>query len=197
MRALKIISGILATIVAMVAIPLLVVGAGMFSLTDGDGADLPTISATTSGRALTFGHVDLEFDGDSRWDDFEQVTVGVEGEDLFIGVARSDDVNRFLGTDLTPSQVDIWLRESSGADPAVEVDVDGLWTAVVMNSDGSRGVDAEVNVTLPATPVRIAGTAVLGAGAMAAIGSTLLFIVAFRRPTATPLPSVQREPEPV
>ena len=196
MTAVKIISGILATIVGMVAVPLLVIGAGVFSLADGEGAELPSISATTFGRAMSFGHVDLDLDGQSSgWEDFDRVTVGVEGRDLFIGVATSDDVDRFLRSDLAPSQTDIWLSESSGTDPVIDVDVDGRWTAVVMNSDGSRGVDAEVNVTLPATPVRIAGTAVLGAGAMAAIASALLFVVAFRRPAAGPPPAAQREPE--
>jgi hypothetical protein len=196
MTLVKIVSGILGFVVAIVAIPLLVVSAGMFSLADGDSVSLPTISATTSGRAMTFGEVDLDWDG-SVVDDVEKISVAVDGDDLFIGVGRAGDVDRFLASDLPPRSVDIWLEKASGFDPSIAIDTEGLWTAVVMNTDGSRGVDADVSVTLPATPIRIASSLTMGAGAMAAIAATLLFIVAFRRPTPQPEPVVERQPEPV
>ncbi len=197
MTFVKIISGVLGFVVAIVAIPLLVVSAGMFSLADGDDVTLPTISATTSGRAMTFGEVDLDWDGSVVIDDVEQIGVAVDGDGLFVGVARTADVDRFLATDLLPQSVDIWIEDASGSNPAIEVDTDGLWTAVVMNTDGSRGVDADVSVTLPSTPFRIAGSLVLAAGAMAAIASTVLFVVAFRRPRPRPQPAEERQPEPV
>ena len=197
MTFVKIISGILGFVVAIVAVPLLVVSAGMFSLTDGDTVTLPTISATTSSRAMTFGEVDLDWDGSVVIDDVEEISVSVDGDDLFIGVARAGDVDRFLATDLPPRSVDIWLEDASGSDPTIDIDTNGLWTAVVMNADGSRGVDAEVSVTLPATPIRIASSLILGAGAMAAIAATLLFVVAFRRPQPQAQPVVEHQPEPV
>ena len=198
MTFVKIVSGILGVVVAMVAIPLLVISAGMFSLTSGDDATLPTISATTSGRAMTFGEVDLDWNASTtRFDDTERITVAVEGDGLFIGVARSSDVDRFLSTDRSPESVDIWLDADSGSDPSIDIDTEGLWTAVVMNADGARGVDAEVTVTLPATPVRIASSLIMGAGAMAAIAATLLFVVAFRRRQPEAQPVVERFPEPV
>lgn len=197
MTVVKIISGILGVIVAMVSIPLLVISAGMFSLTDGDAATLPTISATTSGRAMTFGEIDFDWDGSVTIDDAERISVGVDGDDLFIGVARSSDVDRFLATNRAPTSVDFWLDEDSGTDPTIDIDAEGAWTAVVMNTDGSRGVDAEVTVALPATPVRIASSLIMGAGAMAAIAATLLFIVAFRRPQPQRQPVIERQPEPV
>jgi len=193
----KIISGILGFVVAIVAVPLLVVSAGMFSLTDGDGVTLPTISATTSGRAMTFGEVDLDWDRSVVIDDSEEISVAVDGDGLFIGVARADDVDRFLATDLSPQSVDIWLDDASGSDPTIAIETAGRWTAVVMNADGSDGVDAEVSVTLPAAPIRIASSLIMGAGAMAAIAASLLFVVAFRRPQAQPQPAVDRQPEPV
>ena len=197
MTLVKIVSGILGFVVAIVAIPLLEVSAGMFSIADGDSVSLPTISATTSGRAMTFGEVDLDWDGSVAIDDVEEISVAVDGDDLFIGVARAGDVDRFLATDLPPRSVDIWLENASGSDPSIAIDTEGLWTAVVMNTDGSRGVDADVSVTLPATPIRIASSLIMGAGAMAAIAATLLFIVAFRRPNPQPEPVVERQPEPV
>ncbi len=199
MTFVKITSGILGAILAMVAIPLLVVSIGMFSLTDGDEAVLPTISATTSSRAMTFGEVDLDWDGSiTTLDDVDHISVTVEGDDLFIGVARSIDVERFLDTGLPPTVVDIWADADSGPDPAIAIDPDGVWTAVVMNVDGTTGVDADVTVSLPATPIRVASVAVMGAGAMAAIAATLLFIVAFRRPRpAAVQPTPERQPETV
>lgn len=197
MTVVKIISGILGFVVAIVAVPLLVVSAGMFSLADGDVVTLPTINATTSERAMTFGEVDLDWDGSVAIDDLEAISVSVDGDELFVGVARAEDVDRFLETDLPPQRVGIWLEDASGSDPTIDIDTDGQWTAVVMNADGSRGVDAAVSVTLPATPIRIASSMILGAGAMAAIAATLLFVVAFRRPQPAPQPVVEREPEPV
>ena len=197
MTIVRIVSGILGFVVAIAAIPLLVVSAGMFSLADGDTVTLPTISTTTSGRAMTFGEVDLDWDRSVAIDGLEGISVSVDGEDLFVGVGRADDVDRFLATDLLPQSVDIWLENASGSDPAIDIDTSGLRTAVVMNADGSRGVDAAVSVMLPAAPIRIASSLILGAGVMAAIAATLLFIVAFRRPRPQVEALVERQPEPV
>jgi hypothetical protein len=197
MSFVKIVSGILGVVVGIIAIPLLVVSAGIFSLADGDEVTLPTISATTSGRAMTFGEVDLDWDGSVVIDDVEEIRVGVDGDELFVGVARSADVDRFLATDLPPQRADIWLDRASGSDPAIDIDTEGLWTVVVMNADGSRGVDADVSVTLPATPIRFASSLIMGAGAMAAIASTMLLVVAFRRPRPQAQPVVERQPQPV
>ena len=114
MTLVRVISGILGFVVAIVAVPLLVISAGMFSLTDGDDVTLPTISATTSSRAMTFGEVDLDWDGSVVVDDFEEISVAVDGDDLFIGVARAGDVDRFLATELPPQSVDIWLDDAAG-----------------------------------------------------------------------------------
>jgi hypothetical protein len=197
MTFVKVISGILGFVVAIVAIPLLVISAGMFSLTDGDEVTLPTISATTSSRAMTFGEIDLDWDGSIVIDDVEEISVAVDGDGLFVGVARTNDVDRFLATDLPPQRVDIWLDDASGSDPVIDIDTEGLWTAVVMNADGSRGVDADVSVTIPSAPIRVASSLIMGAGAMAAIAATLLFVVAFRRPRPQAQPVVERQPEPV
>ena len=53
-----------------------------------------------------------------------------------------------------------------------------------MNTDGTPGVNADVTVTIPSGPIRLAAGAILGAGFVTAGLSALLFFVAFRRPTA-------------
>ncbi len=197
MTIVRVISGILGFVVTIVAVPLLIISAGMFSLADGDDVTLPTISATSSGRAMTFGAIDLDWDGSVSIDDAEEISVTVDGDSLFIGVARADAVDDFLATELPPDRADIWLDAASGTDATIDIDTGGTWTAVVMNTDGSHGVDAEVSVTLPATPIRIASSLIMGAGAMAAIAATLLFVVAFRRPRPQEQSVVERQPEPI
>lgn len=96
--------------------------------------------------------------------------------DLFVGVAPTVDVERYLDgvaharvsdagagprlttTDgaappVTPDELDMWLASDQGRGTVTATwpVTDGSWTLVTMNSDGARGVDAEVAVgaTLP------------------------------------------------
>ncbi len=101
-----------------------------------------------------------------------------DGEELFLGVARADDVDRYLAgvahatlTDLggdgpsydmtdgaapstAPADADIWRTSTSGTgELAITWPVDeGTWTVVAMNADGSAGVEADMaaGATLPA-----------------------------------------------
>ena len=99
-----------------------------------------------------------------------KVTASVPaGEQLFVGVARADDVDRYLAgvahatlTDVAgapaydtvdgaapstaPEDAGIWRTFTSGTgDLAVTWPVDeGTWTVVAMNADGTAGVEAEV-----------------------------------------------------
>lgn len=97
---------------------------------------------------------------------------GNDGKPLFVGIARSEDVasylrrsNHELVTDVSydpfradyrelaggakpakPASQDIWAASAHGrGEQALTWDVeDGHWSVVVMNEDGSRGVDARV-----------------------------------------------------
>ena len=100
------------------------------------------------------------------------------GETLFLGVARTEDVDRYLAgvahatlTDVVgapsydtstgsaprsaPQALDLWRTSTSGTgELSVTWPVDeGTWTVVAMNADGSAGVEAAevaAGVTLPA-----------------------------------------------
>jgi hypothetical protein len=95
------------------------------------------------------------------------------GKPIFVGIARTSDVADYLrgsahdvvtdveyspfdadystrkgaGTPAPPAQQGFWAASSHGVgDQALEWDVDdGDWSVVVMNADGSRGVDAGIS----------------------------------------------------
>lgn len=133
-----------------------------------------------------------------------------DGKPVFVGIAHRDDVSRYLArsahatlTDVNydpfepsyrtvggarrpapPAEQDIWVASANGAGTrTVTWDVkQGNWSVVVMNADGSAGVDAGVSagVTLDfLTPVAW-GT--LGGGLLlTAVAGGLLF-AGLRRP---------------
>jgi hypothetical protein len=116
------------------------------------------------------------------------------GKPLFVGVARTRDVDAYLrgvsrsevsdvdyspfsaryvqhaGTrrPTRPAAQDIWAAQGSGA---LKWDVhSGDWSVVVMNADGSRGVSAAVSAGAKVPSIATVGYGTLGLG--------LLFIIA-------------------
>jgi hypothetical protein len=123
-----------------------------------------------------FASRELDVNGDFDWflDRGPELRVAAESsKPLFIGIARSDDIERYLSgvaydevTDLdldpfaitterhtgtsdlaAPSSQTFWAASVQGTGPQT-LSWDGgygQWAVVVMNADGSPGVDAEVN----------------------------------------------------
>ncbi len=137
------------------------------------------------------------------------------GEQLFVGIGPSSDVSRYLdGVDYDevtdfgwgwssvkyrhmdgsmpatpPGDQDFWVAEQEGAGTlTLDWDiVDGNWTAVVMNADGSAPVRADVglgarfDILLPiGIGITVGGVILLGLG--------ILLIVLGARKSATPQP---------
>lgn len=124
---------------------------------------------------------------------------------LFVGIARSADVDRYLaGVDHTvitefwkdevenrdggsppsaPGTQSFWAVSDSGAGPRTVVwdPSDGSWTVVVMNADGRPGVaiGADLGAKVPALPWIALGVSV--AGALFLAGGALLILGAVRR----------------
>jgi hypothetical protein len=122
-----------------------------------------------------------------------------DGKPLFVGVARTSDVERYLaGTDYTtvtdfrtspfhaeyadhagsgapvpPAERPIWDDSVQGdGNQRLDWDVkDGNWSVVVMTADGSRGVDTEVSAGVKLSFLGPLGWAAMG-------GSALLLLVA-------------------
>jgi hypothetical protein len=150
-----------------------------------------------------------------------QVTPNTD-EPVFVGVARTQDVDAYLGStaratvaDLDyepfkvdydlhagdapptpPSTQDFWAASAQGADKqTVAWDVEeGNWSVVVMNADGSRGVDAGVSAGVDVPLLATIGWASLGGGALLLVAAGGLFFAGARPPRTRPEPVGGLEP---
>jgi hypothetical protein len=132
---------------------------------------------------------------------------------VFVGIAHSEDVDAYLrGTDHTtlrdvdfmpfepeyrqhpgtrlpaaPASEPIWAAEAHGAGrQSFTWDAKpGAWSIVVMNADGSRGVDAEVKAGANVPILGTAGWGLVAAGLVLLIGTGAIVFVGTRaaRPT--------------
>ena len=134
-----------------------------------------------------------------------RVTPATAGSPLFVGIARSSDVDRYLagvnhtvisefwgdkvepvgGGRLTspPGAQHFWAASStgSGARTVTWKPVGGSWTVVVLNADGRPGVaiGADLGARVPTLPWIALGFFV--AGAVLMVGGVLLVVSAIRR----------------
>ena len=67
---------------------------------------------------------------------------------------------------------------------------DGDWTIVLMNTDGSRGVDADIDLGAKLSFVLWVAIGLLIGGALVVVGSTALIVLAARRPRPPLAPPV-------
>jgi hypothetical protein len=205
---------------ALVAIAL--IGLGGFGLwadgqKDGDGfVSTSTERFTTSTHALRTENLDIDLDGPG-WltssDAFGSARLEATARNdkrIFVGVARTEDVERYLSraghatvTDIHSSPFKADYRTSPGGAPATEPweqefwaaasygtgtreltwDVDsGDWSVVVMNADGSPGVDAGVRAgaELPFLPAL--AWSFLGGGIVLLVAAGGLFYLGAGRP---------------
>lgn len=133
-----------------------------------------------------------------------RVTAETTGGPVFVGIGPSDDVDAYLvdverstllevpatgpvyrddGTEApatAPAEQDFWVVQRSGDDPELTWAVaDGDWTAVLMNADGSAGVEADVKVgaEVPALGTIIASLWI-GAAILLVSGAVLVAVPA-------------------
>lgn len=169
-------------------------------------------------HAVTSEHIDLGLDvREGDWVPFDDLgTVRIEatapgGEDLFVGIGPSRDVDGYLegvahhrvdevsmrpfevdyramageATPAPPAEQPFWAASATGEDLRWDVE-DGDWTVVVMNPDGSAGVRADVSVGIKTdllAPIAI-GLAI--AGLLALVVGAVLLIAGLRGATPTP-----------
>ena len=174
----------------------------------------------TGSYAIASGPLDLDLDGiESLVEDTDLGRVRIHpesngGEPVFVGIARSDHVNRYLRgtahttvTDIdggafglsldptyrdsagkerpaTPAGRDLWVASASGTgEQTLEWKArDGDWSVVVMNADGSRGVDTSVSAGAKLPFVGPVGWTALGVGVVAAAIAAGLLLLGFRGP---------------
>jgi hypothetical protein len=212
MKAGKIIVGILSGLIAIVAMGLIVGGVALSwaygTQRDANGfLTSPDYGLATSGYALVSGDVDLASHPGDWWPSgLADVSFDVQsnqGNDVFVGIGPSDDVDAYLGTvtrsevtrlgvrgsDVSYHQLDggapaappgdetFWVASSAGAGmQRLTWDVDqGSWSVVVMNADGSAGVDVDleagvrISILLGVAISMIIGGLLLGAAATFAL----------------------------
>ncbi len=170
----------------------------------GDYLTSDAVDARSAGHALTVEEIDLDgLSGDWLLGTARARVTGADGGALFIGVASTEDAKAYLdgvaystvddvddiayvehagGTpSAAPGELDIWTVQASGAGTqTVRWEPEGGdWTVVVMNADGSAGVDvrADVGATAPILPraVRWLVAASVVSGTFGAL--TLIWVV--------------------
>jgi hypothetical protein len=178
----------------------------------------------TRSAALVSENLDINLDG-AEWlvnhDHYGRLRLKAasrDGKPVFVGVARTRDVERYLGGvahstvsdveldpfDATytshggarrakpPARSRIWAASATGnGRQTVTWDVkDGDWSVVVMNADGSRGVAADVSVAAKSQLVLWAslGAVVVGL-ALGALAALLIWLGARRPPQPPAVPA--------
>jgi hypothetical protein len=179
--------------------------------------DAHRFSADT--RALATENLDADLDG-GDWvvepGDLGKVRLEAESRDgkpLFVGIARTTDVERYLngvphttvhdveagpfdsfdadytrhagnGRPASPEHADIWAASNQGSGlQTVDWEIeDGDWSVVVMNADGSLGVDADISAGADVPFLNELGWTALGSGSFALILGIGLIVLAIRRP---------------
>jgi hypothetical protein len=213
-----------AAVLAIVATVLL--AAGAISLwgdaqRDDDGY-ISTDREHVSTTAYALASDDLDIHGDAPdWlfdgDDFGTVRLSAQSRDgkpVFVGVARTSDVERYLagtayttvtdfdtspfraqyddhaggGTPVPPAERPIW-DDSVQGDGNQRLDWDvksGDWSVVVMNADGSRGVDTTVSAGVKLSFLQPLGWAAIGGAAVLLLAAGGLLYVGVRAPRVRP-----------
>jgi hypothetical protein len=132
-----------------------------------------------------------------------------DGGPVFAGVARTSDVDRYLAgasrTEVTdidtdpfeaeyathegarqpaaPDGEDIWVATTEGTgERTLDWEVrEGSWSVVVMNADGSRGIDADVSAGVRVAFLGPLGWSLLGGGTLLLLGAAGIGYAGLRR----------------
>jgi hypothetical protein len=180
MRIIKLFSGLAGLLAVFVSVPVLVTGVALVSWSAGDTTTaLPTVSLATGDRAVVAGDIDV-FAGERRMflPEIGDASIrATDDEELFVGVGPTSAVTSYLASGKgAPGEQAFWARSDDGTSAGVDWDIEpGRWTAVVMNADGSPGVDATVQARVPSAPLRLAGgiLGVIGLG-IGVVGTMLV-----------------------
>jgi hypothetical protein len=168
--------------------------------------------------ALVSDNLDID-DSTPNWllDQVGKVRISVDpgGRDTFVGIGRTDDVDRYLGAvphdrvvDLDfdpftweserepgtgappapPSRRDFWAASESGTAPFdVDWDVEsGDWVAVAMNDDASRSVGASIAVGAKAPILLPLAIGLVVVGLLLGVAAFLFFRLSGRRAPPAP-----------
>lgn len=210
---------IIGVLLLLVAVPLLLAGAGLgwvlaqrddgFFSTPSEGYSSPTVAIASD--HLAFG----ELGPTDWWPDGNLATLRLSAQspdsDVFVGIAPSSDVERYLGpagydqiSDITaepfraaltrrggdgvldgpPTEQTFWTAQTSGSGTqTLTWDLQpGTYTMVVMNADGTPGVTADLMAGARVDLVVPLAWTLGVAGALLLVGGVLLIIYGARPP---------------
>ena len=137
------------------------------------------------------------------------------GGPVFLGIARTDDVDHYLGSvdhaeltdfangapryDLHPGRAprgrpeaeEIWVAESQGTgEQLVDWDAEtGIWSAVVMNADASRGISVDTDAGAKIGWLIWVGVGLAVIGLVLTATGVVLVVVIARRAARDPGPT--------
>jgi hypothetical protein len=172
----------------------------------------PSEDFSTAMYAIVSESADVDFGGSESAAGAVFGTVRIRSEsdrDVFVGIAQDTDVESYLNgvehavvTDIgkdpeyadrpggapatPPGDQDFWVASASGSgEQTLEWEPeDGSWSAVVMNSDGSRGVASDLSIGAEHDAALWVGVVLLVVGALlAALAALAITAGARRRPT--------------
>jgi hypothetical protein len=174
----------------------------------------PSEDFSTATYAIVSESADVDFGGSESAARAILGDVRIRSEsdrDVFVGIAQDTDVEEYLNgveqsvvTDIgkgpeyshragdapnsPPSAQDFWVASTSGSgEQTLEwKPEDGSWSAVVMNSDGSRGVQSELSIGAELDAAIWVGIVLLAVGALLAALAALAITAGARRRRATP-----------
>ncbi len=174
----------------------------------------PSEDFSTATYAIVSDSVDVDFGGSESAARAVLGDVRIRSEsnrDVFVGIARDTDVEGYLNrversvvTDIgrrpeyshrpggaptsQPGGQDFWVASTSGSgEQTLEWEPeDGSWSAVVMNSDGSRGVASELSIGAELDAALWVGIVLLVVGALLALLAALAITAGARRRRAPP-----------
>jgi hypothetical protein len=215
-RIALIITGAIASLIAVA----LVAGGALAlwgdSQKDADGyLRTDTERFTADSRALATNNLDMDL-GDADFiaqsNDLGKITVSAQsrdGKQVFVGIARTSDVERYLSNvpyttvddidadpfradyerhagnrhPVSPEHAGIWQASSQGTgNQSIDWEIDdGDYSVVVMNADGSLGVDADVTAGANIPFLDELGWSAIGSGAFALILGIGLIALAARK----------------
>jgi hypothetical protein len=189
--------------------------------TDAERFDTGTYALASDDLDVDLGGAEWVTSGD-RLGKVRLEAASRDGKPVFVGIARTQDVDAYLAdsahatvTDVsypdfaaeyqrhdgserpsTPASQDIWAASAEGSGTqALTWDVeDGNWSVVVMNADGSAGVDTTITAGANVPFLSDVGWGSLGGGVVLIGVAGALLVMGLRGPRSGP-PAMSSRPE--
>ena len=177
----------------------------------------PTTSLDSETFAITSEDAEIDTEGAPSWVPsmwLGEVRVHARadtGEPLFVGVARTSDVQGYLGdvsrdtlrefrvgkavletTDggapaTAPADQTFWVAQASGTDATLTWDLeDGDWTIVLMRQDGTSGISADVSTGAELPVINAVIAVLLVLAGLTLLAGALLIAIPVRNATKRP-----------